>query len=236
MKNKKREDDMKGSKAKSQECKPSHLRKYFTLVELLVVIAIIAILASMLLPALKNANEQAKAISCTSMMKQRALWAEFYSSDWNVLLPCGQVRNYAFWYNQMLDYSNMKQSTFLAQGVSCPSDSTPNNNYTDPPVFKLSMLYNNYFGMKYSGFNQNEFIKLDAIRNPSGCGMIIDGHIDTSAPRSRGMNWLVTLGMCFDSVEFRHNMRANLLYLDGHTDKLNYWELYTIRTKVGTGN
>ena len=128
----------------------------------------------------------------------------------------------------MLDYSNMKQSTFLAQGVSCPSDSTPNNNYTDTPVFKLSLLYNNFFGMKYSGFNQDEFIKLGTIRNPSGCGMIIEGHMDSSLTASRGMSWLVKWGMPTYMVQFRHNMRSNLLYLDGHTDKLSSVELLAI--------
>ncbi|MBI4324828.1 MAG: prepilin-type N-terminal cleavage/methylation domain-containing protein [Chloroflexi bacterium] len=63
------------------------LKHAFTLIELLVVIAIIAILASLLLPALSRAKGKAQSISCTSNLRQLQLCWNLYVDDHNEWMP-----------------------------------------------------------------------------------------------------------------------------------------------------
>jgi prepilin-type N-terminal cleavage/methylation domain-containing protein len=68
----------------------------FTLVELLVVIAIIALLVSILLPALSTAREQAKRVVCATQLRELGMLLEQYCADHNEFYPPSYTPNYPY--------------------------------------------------------------------------------------------------------------------------------------------
>jgi prepilin-type N-terminal cleavage/methylation domain-containing protein len=108
----------------------------FTLIELLVVIAIIAILASMILPALAQSKEKARRVSCVSNVKQISMAMKMYVDDNNgnypprmpdpdtgAAYPCKPCRT-ADWRPYAMPYlvgtTNMTNS--IGSVYACPAD------------------------------------------------------------------------------------------------------------------
>ena len=63
------------------------MRRFFSLIELLIVIAIIAILASMLLPALNNARDRARSVRCMNTAKQLGMYFALYTQNYDGWIP-----------------------------------------------------------------------------------------------------------------------------------------------------
>jgi len=95
------------------------LRRMFTLIELLVVIAIIAILASMLMPALGRARWQAQQVACSSNVRQMGQVLYMYGTDNNDRMPTapeGETAGYI--------YRNLVEAGYLENReiLSCPGN------------------------------------------------------------------------------------------------------------------
>ena len=117
--------------------RPARNAGRFTLIELLMVIAMIAILASMLLPALNRARENAKSVSCINNQRQVVAVCMYYNEDYDHMVrnpiyigyPIASF-NKAWWYLlRDLKYVSFPDTGWMGYGPSgifrCPMGTLP---------------------------------------------------------------------------------------------------------------
>jgi prepilin-type N-terminal cleavage/methylation domain-containing protein/prepilin-type processing-associated H-X9-DG protein len=130
------------------------VRPTFTLIELLVVIAIIAILAAMLLPALKMAKATARGAICKNNQQQMMITALIYADDWQGVLPhhgnpsdpnaLHELSNTDYM-TKLEDYGLYKPSSRGGTAMHCPQTSVdvqPRWYYVARSDVDYSMNYN----------------------------------------------------------------------------------------------
>ncbi len=208
-------------------------RNKFTLIELLVVIAIIAILASMLLPALGRARSTAKRIKCLSNIKQLGLAMQNYNLDNSGYMPPASWKNgsdYYLWNNMVAPYIGIPQTDAewgsltgkllpLKSAFSCPSliDNVNGSRFYIGYGYN-SMLFgaDNYASSTamYGVPRPLAPVKNTQIKEPSKQMVIAESWYSPSTEEYRSRGRYILDSQAY--VCFRHLMTANTLYLDGH--------------------
>jgi prepilin-type N-terminal cleavage/methylation domain-containing protein/prepilin-type processing-associated H-X9-DG protein len=203
-------------------------RAAFTLIELLVVIAIIAILASLLLPALALAKSKARSISCLNNLKQWAYATHLFAADNDQWLPKDGSPNGTStidgWYidlpktMDMLPYSKMPWRTNAAIEPGHLIWICPSNPRRSDGNLLFHYCLNRYVNLTGVG-NQ---IQLTSVRWPERTLWLFDNGGEAAVGRQNNVHSNL------------HSRGAQVAFLDGHAARVSnreYWDF-----SVGKGH
>lgn len=207
-------------------------RNSFTLIELLVVIAIIAILAGMLLPALKSARDLSKTTVCIGQMKDFGTASMMYADDQKCYFPDhGDGTEYK-WTNHLSTYLGYKwdtKSTINTTSIyHCPAGTVATwaagatwtaylslgygYNRAASDSSKASLKTNNLMSVQYP----SNTILLTDLWNPSVSGQTnVETYVFTA---TQGGQWIFNSSTQLTYMAYRHNKKINVTFADGHVE------------------
>ncbi|MGZ5544562.1 MAG: type II secretion system protein [Limisphaerales bacterium] len=196
----------------------------FTLVELLVVIAVIAVLASMLLPAIARAKGQAWSTKCLSNYHQVGIACAMYENDHDDSLPLSSHQG-SSWVGSLQPYL---AGTNLWR---CPSDLNKTRNY--------SSALNDFLLPPVAGETRKDFSKSLSVL--CACQTFMMGECKTNYTGSDHFHFADPFDGGYAPPFFsaqvdveRHKDSANYLFVDTHVERLSWNAVKSKLTQVGS--
>jgi len=173
--------------------KPPHQKRQsaFTLIELVVVVAVLALLASLLVPAVQNVRESARRMHCASNVKQLMLAVNNYESTYGAY-PSVVFRMY--WPKQLLPYLDGHSDASSSPIYMCPTDPEATGHW--------SGYYMSFYPNEGLGPSANDgFLVVGRVLQPRD---ITDGLSHTAAFAERLALPHLTTGEMLPPDNFRH--------------------------------